>query len=52
MMIMCNGAISKEQITYLQQYKMDPLKVDYTESSYATLIDIDWEALKFVPASD
>ena len=51
-MIMCNGAISKEQITYLQQYKMDPLKVDYTESSYATLIDIDWEALKFVPASD
>jgi len=30
---------------------MDPAQVDYTMSGYAELINIDWEALKFVSAS-
>lgn len=51
MMIMCNGAISDDQIKYLQSYKMNPIDLDYKQSDIAALIAIDWEALKFVYAN-
>ena len=50
MMIMCNGAISEEQIAYLQDFKMNPPDFDYKKAGYAELIAIDFDALKFVPA--
>ena len=50
MMIRCNKDISEEQIAYLQDYKMNPLDMTYTMSGYPELIELDWEALKHVPA--
>lgn len=51
MMIMCNGDISEQQITYLQDFKMTPADVDYKKTGYAELIAISFEDLKHVPAN-
>ena len=51
MMIMCNGAISADQISYLQAFKQAPADVNYKMAAYADLIAIDFEALKFVSAN-
>ena len=50
MMMLCNGAISVEQIDYLQEYKMNPGELDYYKPEFKKLVDIDFEPLKFVPA--
>jgi hypothetical protein len=52
MMIACNGAIQDEQITTLQAYKQTPLDFDYSQATYQALINIDWEAHKFVSKSE
>ena len=51
MMIRCTGAIQKDQIDYLLQYKMTPLDVNYKSAGYPDLILVDWEALKPIPAN-
>ena len=50
MMMRCNGAISAEQIEYFQEYKMKPGELDPSKPEYKHLVDIDFEALKFVPS--
>ena len=50
MMMRCNGAISAEQIEYFQEYKMKPGELDPSKPEFKHLVDIDFEALKFVPS--
>ena len=52
MMMLCNGAISVEQIDYLQEYKMNPGELDHDTPELKKLVDINFEALKFVPSGD
>lgn len=49
MMIKCNGAISDDQINYLQKFKLNALDMDHKEAGYADLILIDWEDLQYQP---
>ena len=50
MMMVCNGAISVEQIKYIQQYKMNPGELDHSKPEFKKLVDINFEELKFVPS--
>ena len=47
MMIKCNGLINTAQITKLQGYKANPIEFDYKQKEYNTMIDIDWDALRY-----
>ena len=52
MMMLCNGAISVEQIEYLQEFKMNPGELDHSKPEFKKLVDINFEALKFVPTDE
>ena len=52
MMMVCNGAISVEQIEYLQEYKMNPGELDHSKPEFEKLVYINFEALKFVPTDE
>ena len=48
-MMLCNGAISVEQIENLQEYKMNPGDLEWDQPEFEKLTDINYEALKVVP---
>ena len=41
--------VEPEQVTALQEHKNEPANLDYTTNNYQTLIEIDWDALRWVP---
>ena len=49
-MIKCSGLIQKEQVTFLQQFKLNASDAPWQKTGYPELIEIDWEELKFKPA--
>ena len=52
-MMLCNGAISVEQIEHLQEFKMNPGElVDHSKPEFKKLVEINFEALKFVPTDE
>ena len=46
-MIKCNSVIEQDQVNILNEMKHDPSSLDYTP--YQALIEIDWDAMRFVP---
>ncbi len=52
MMIRCNGAISDDQIKYLQQFKLKAADLDHKQEGYSELILLDWEELSYKPQDE
>lgn len=51
MMITCNASINEDQIHLLQGYKHTALSFsNWSKPEYASLIEMDWENLRYVPA--
>ena len=46
-MIKCTQAINEDQVTFLQQYKQNPVDVNYRRTDFLELISLDWDELKY-----
>ena len=49
-MIKCSGLIQKDQVNFLQQFKLNASDAPWQKEGYPELIELDWEELRYKPA--